>query len=172
MHPHFAVVDDAILALMDKFDRVFNGNDMVPAQAVGFINNSGQRCGFAAAGRPCHQYKAPRKLGQFGNYVGQSQLLTGLNFIGNFSKNRCHAVFLPEKIDTITGQIGHFIGKVDIAGFFELFDFVFRSNFIKKHFQGIIGKNIILNPLDIAANSDCRLLSGDKMKVGCALIVH
>ena len=62
MNAHFPVIHDAVLTLVNKFNRVFYRNNMIPAQTVGFVNHGGERCGFAATRGAGNQHKTARKL--------------------------------------------------------------------------------------------------------------
>jgi hypothetical protein len=51
------MIDQAALALVDKFDGVFNRDDMVVAATIGLVDNSGQSGRFAAAGRSRYDHQ-------------------------------------------------------------------------------------------------------------------
>lgn len=98
MHADFAVVDDAALALVNEFNRIFYRYDMVLAGAVGFIDDGRQRRRFAGARRPGHQNQSARQLGQFGQHRRKCQLFAGQNLAGNFTEDGGDAVLLLKKL--------------------------------------------------------------------------
>src|SRR6266508_3311575 len=98
MESDFAMVDDATLALMDKLDRIFDGNDMVFPIFVGMIDQCRQRGGLATAGRARHQDEALVQHGGATQNGRKPQILWGEHFGGNLSEDRPAPVFLLKKI--------------------------------------------------------------------------
>ncbi|MNE59932.1 hypothetical protein D3C80_1550530 [compost metagenome] len=58
MAANFALIDQAALAAVDNFDRVFQRDDMHRPFAVELIEQRRQGAGLAAAGWPAHQNQA------------------------------------------------------------------------------------------------------------------
>ena len=109
------VVDDTFLTLMDKLDGIFDGQDVVLAVFVAFIDNRRQGRRFTRTGRPGHQHQSFGQMGQTGDNRRQAELFDGHNLAGNFPKNRADPIFLLEKIAAVAGQPGNFIAEINIS---------------------------------------------------------
>ena len=77
---HLPLVDQALLALVNKFDRVFNGQDMVVAIFIDVIHHGGKGGGLTGAGRACNQHQAAGHQRQFFENIPHTQLLQGQHF--------------------------------------------------------------------------------------------
>ncbi len=53
----FSMVDDTALTLVDKFDRIFNGQDMIFPVTVRIVDHCRQSRRLSAAGRTCDQHQ-------------------------------------------------------------------------------------------------------------------
>ena len=131
MKPYLPVVDDAALTLMNKFDGIFNRNNMILAAAIGDINDCGKGCGLAASGGARDQNKSSGQQRQFGYNGRESQLLGCLNFAGDLAENSGYAIFLHKKIGPVPCKPWNLIAKIHISGFFKNLDLVFRGNLIQ-----------------------------------------
>ena len=56
--PDFAMVDQAFLALVNEFDRIFDRDDVILARLVRVVDDCGQRRGLSAACRAGYQDEA------------------------------------------------------------------------------------------------------------------
>src|SRR3989339_1678720 len=54
VNPDFALRDHAVFVRVDKFDRVFDGDDVTVGGAVAPVDHGGQGGGFARSGRSHH----------------------------------------------------------------------------------------------------------------------
>ena len=91
---------------------------------------------------------------------------------GDFPEYGGASPFLHEKVGPVPGEIGDFIGKVHIARLFKLLDLVFRGNLIEHGLETVVVEEIVLDPLDLAADADGGLLSRYQVQVRSALVVH
>jgi hypothetical protein len=71
---HFALVDEAVLVLVDVLDRVFDRQDVRVALGVDLVEHRGQRRRLAAAGRAGDEHEPARALGQRRQDRRQTQL--------------------------------------------------------------------------------------------------
>ena len=65
MKADFTMIDQAALALVHKFDRIFNGDDVIFSCFVCMIDNGRQSRGLAAARRTRHKDQAFMKTRKF-----------------------------------------------------------------------------------------------------------
>ena len=69
------MLDQAVLAAMNKFDRVLNRYDMILTLQIGIIDHRRQRGRFAGAGWPGHQNQAFFEHGKFFQHRRQTKLV-------------------------------------------------------------------------------------------------
>ena len=61
---HLALVDQAVLVLVDVLDRILDGEDVLVALGVDLVDHRRQRRRLAAAGRPGDEHQPARPLGE------------------------------------------------------------------------------------------------------------
>ena len=116
----FPVVDDTFLAVMDKFDGILNGQNMIFADFIAFIDNRPPRV--VDLPEPVGPVTSTSPLGRCarrGYNRRQTKLFNGHYLAGDFPENGTDAVFLLEIIAAIPGKPGNFITEINIAGFLE-----------------------------------------------------
>src|SRR5208283_3451273 len=119
MRPYFTVVDNAALALVNKFNGVLHCNYVVFPHLVGVIDDRGQRCGFPASSRACNQYQSLLQHRKLLAYRRKAELLNAQYVTRNLSEDCCHSVFLTKKIGTVACKSRYFITEVDVTGLFK-----------------------------------------------------
>ena len=140
MHADFAVVHQAVFAFVDKFNRVFQRDDVVFAVAVRIIHHRRERRGFAGAGRPGDDDQAAVQHGEFFQHRRQRRvqlfkILKRQHAAGNLPEHGADAVFLVEKIHAEARDVRDFVAEVHVAGFLERFDFVIRRDFVEHRLE-------------------------------------
>ena len=76
VHSHFPVIHNTALAFMNKFNWVFNGNNMAFLVSVDVVHHGG-KCGrFAASRGAGDQNHSLMQHGKFGDDFGKTQLLS------------------------------------------------------------------------------------------------
>ncbi len=102
MRTHLAVIDQAIFALVNKFNRILDGQNMIFAMRIGIVDQGGKGGRFATAGGSRDQNESLGQHGQFVQYRGQAELLNRQDRIGNLPKDRGDAIFLFKVVRAIT----------------------------------------------------------------------
>ncbi len=69
---HFALVDQALLVVVQELDRVFDGDHVLFALVVDLVEHGGERGGFARAGRAGDEHQTARLVAQTANDGGQA----------------------------------------------------------------------------------------------------
>ncbi len=82
------------------------------------------------------------------------------------------AVFLLEKIDTVTHHVRHFVAKVDIEGFFELLDLSFGRDLVNHRLEVVVLQGRKIDAHQVAVDAQHRRIIGREMKVGSLLFRH
>ena len=172
MHTDFAVVYDAALTFMNKFNRVLHGDDMIFSDLVCRIDDGGKRGRFTASGGTGHHNQPTRQRSQFGDDRRKTELIGSQYLFRNLPENRCHSVFLHEKIGTVARKARNFIAEIDITGFLKHLYLIFRGDLIEHGFQFIVLQHLVFDPFDLPTESQGGLLTGNQMKVRGSLVVH
>ena len=122
VHADFAVVDEAVLALVHELDRVFHRDDVVVAVLVGVIHHRRERGGFAGAGRAGDDDQALVGAWRtFSSTAGRRELQnlrTKAPCLG-LAEHGADAVLLVEEIGAEAGDVRDFVAEVHVAGFFK-----------------------------------------------------
>jgi len=98
-------------------------------------------------------------MGQFWQDGRQPQLFRRQNRTGNFPEDGGTPVFLHKKIGTVPGEPGNFVTEIDISGFLENLDLIFRCDLIKHSLEIVVFQGLVFHPLDFPPQSQCRGLS-------------
>src|SRR5580692_2732279 len=86
---------------------------------VDLIEHGGQRGGLTGTRRAGHQDESARLVTQFGNNVGQVQLLECLDLKRNYAVNSAHRAALIEAVTTETGQTFESEREVELQRLFK-----------------------------------------------------
>ena len=105
---------------MQKFDGVFNGNDVIGARDVDPVDQGGQSGALAAAGRAGDQDHAPLLLSELVHNFGQFQLFDGLHLGGNQANRHANVAPLLEHVHTKSAQPGDTVSHIQVGRFLEL----------------------------------------------------
>ena len=154
MSAHLSVIHHTALALVDKFNRIFNSDNVIFSGLVRLVDNGRQCRGFATPCGACDQYQASGECGQLGYDRRQAQVLNCEDVAGNFSKDRPDTVSLHKIICPIARKAGNFITKIHIPCLFKYLDLMFRRNFIKHGPEVIIVQDLVFDSLYITRNPE------------------
>ena len=103
--PNFALADDRLLVLMDKFDRILDSHDVDAAVLIDQIDDSRQRRGLAGASRSRNQHQAisvRRKILYLGRHA---QIVKRTDFGRNQPADGCRRAALRIDVHT-NSQLG------------------------------------------------------------------
>ena len=97
---HFALGDDAILVLVDEFDRVFDGDDVPAGVLVAVADHRGQRCRLAGTGGTDEQHQTTFGHRQLLQDVRQLEFFDGRDVGLDATQHHAGQVSLIERADT------------------------------------------------------------------------
>ena len=172
MHPDFAMIDETILAAMDKLDWIFDRNDVVLALKIRVIHHRGQGGRFTGTGRAGRENQTllqQRKLFQDRRHV---ELFQRLDIRRDRAEHRRDAVFLLEKIRAITSDARHFVTKIDIVCFLENLDLYLWRDLVNHGLEVVILQRRIIHANELAVDAEHRRVVGREMQVGSLLLGH
>ena len=177
MQADFAVVNQAAFAFVDEFNRVFQGDDVIFAIGIAVIHHRRQRRGLAGTGRAGDEDEAAVQHAKLLEHRGQRRIELFKIFKGqdparNLPEHGTDADFLIEKIYAEARDVRDFVTEVHVTGFFDLFDFVIRSDFVKQGLERVVFERGIIHPLKFAVDAQHGRVAGGHMQVGRLLLKH
>jgi len=113
-----ALVDQALLALVNEFDRVFDGEDVCVLVFVDVVHHRRQRGRLARAGGSGHQHDAARLVGDFLEDGRAVEFFQRQHLRRNRPEHRARAVLLVEGVDAEARQRRNLKREVDFQRFF------------------------------------------------------
>src|SRR5262245_19092565 len=80
---YFTLTDERLLVAMQKFDGIFDRNDVLSAIRVDVVDDGRQTRGLSATGCSCDQHKSAPLLADLLKNLGQLQLVDGVDVCWN-----------------------------------------------------------------------------------------
>src|SRR5579862_3903482 len=169
---NLAMIDETLLAAMNKLDRVFHRDDVILAMEIRVIDHRRERRRLAGTRRPRHQNHAFFEHGESLDDRRQAKLIAREDFARDEAEYRRDAVLLVQEIRAVTGQTGVFITEIDVAGFFELLDLDFRGDFVNESLEVVVFERRRVDSDEFAVDAKHRGVPGREMQVGSVLLAH
>ena len=116
---NFALVDQAFLVVVQKFDRVFDRDHVLFALAVDLVEHGGESGGLARAGRAGDKHKTARLVAQPPDDCWKAQSIEAFDFPRNRSKHSGDRAALVENVAAKTGKALQAERKVELEVFFQ-----------------------------------------------------
>ena len=123
---------------MQKFDRVFDGDDVFGAGGVDAIHHRSQRCRLTGTGDAGDENQSSRHFANLFHNLGQIEFIEGANLGGNDAQHQSHVAALLKYVHTEAAQSGDAVGHIDFRGLFELL-FLARGHHAERHGQHLFG---------------------------------
>src|SRR5262249_48511591 len=95
---YFALVDEALLVIVQKLDRVLDGDHVLFAFAVDLVQHGGERGGLTGTSRAGHQNQPTRFVAQTANYRWKAQSIESLDFPGDGTEDSADRTALIEYV--------------------------------------------------------------------------
>ena len=115
MRVHFALVEQALLIVVDELDRVFDGDDVIGARLVDVVDHRAERRRLARTGRAGDEHQPFLQLAQPEHVGRQPELLGGQDVGGDDAEDRPGAVTIAEHVRPEPRQASDFVGEVGIV---------------------------------------------------------
>ena len=119
--PDLALVDDAVVVLVEDLDRVFDGDDVLPARLVDVIDDRGEGRRLAGAGRAGDEHEPSVLVGHRLDARRHPQVLEARNVLWDDAERERDRAPLAKGIDAETRQIPTRVGAVELSGLVEGF---------------------------------------------------
>src|SRR5580704_6484009 len=116
---NFALVDQALLVVVEEFDRILDGDHVLFALCVDLVEHSGERGGLTGTRRPGNKHKTARFVAQTTNDVRQAERVEALDFPRNGTEHSAHGSALVKDVAAETSKIFQAEGEVQLEVFLE-----------------------------------------------------
>ncbi|MNZ41638.1 hypothetical protein D3C78_591920 [compost metagenome] len=163
------LIDQAFARLVDEFDRVLDGQDVLMPVTVQVIDHRGQGGRLAGPRRPGDQHQSPWQLGNTAKHIPHAKLVQARHFCRDAAKYRPGPAMLMKGIDPKTRHTQCLKGKVDLQHLLE-FGLLLLTHDGADQFIDL--PCILRRQVDaphIAIHPDHRRQPGRQMQVRCAL---
>jgi len=171
------MINQAVFALVDEFDRVFDRDDVIAPVLVGIVHHRRQRGGFAGAGRAGHHDQATVEHAELLQHTRQGRIellkvVKGEHLGRNLAKCRANAVFLVIEIGPEPGDVRDLIPEINVADLLKDLDFVFRRNLVQHLFKLVVLKGRMVHPMQFAIDPQHGVIPRGKVQVRRLLLEH
>src|SRR5216684_8719888 len=116
---NFALIDEALLVVMKKLDRVLDGDHVLFAFAVDFVQHGGERGGLTGTGWAGDEHEPARLVAEPLDNQRQAQSIKPFDFPGNRAEDRANRAALIEAIAAEARQVLQTKREVQLQVFLE-----------------------------------------------------
>src|SRR5713226_7276882 len=120
VHFDFALIDEALLIAVEKFDGVFDGDQVFGAVGVDAVDHRRQRGGLTGTGGSGNQHQPALFFANFGDDGGKVQFVRGANFRRDDAQHHADVAALLKDVDAEAAEAGNAIGHIQFRRFLEL----------------------------------------------------
>ncbi len=155
---------------MDKFDGIFQADDIHLAISIDVIDHRGECRRFPSAGRTGHQNHALVMVAEFLYDRWHAKFVQRRYFVRKVSERRANTGFFVINIDPKPPAVFADIGEVYVVTLFEPIVLVFGQNFFDISFQFSVAKITKADWSQVAMQSEHRWYADREMDIGTALL--
>src|SRR5829696_8186832 len=109
-----ALVDDALLVLVQELDRVLNAHDVLVPSSIDLVDHGGEGGRFAASRRACDKDEPTRLLGKFLYCLWQPELADALYLAWDGTESRADSTPLEVDVDPEAGAARQRVAEVEL----------------------------------------------------------
>ena len=151
---------------MQKFDRVFDRDDVFRARRVHAIHHRRQRRRLTGTRNARHQHQPAWHVANLFHHFRQKQFVERANLRRNDAQHQSHIAALLENVHTEASQAGHAVRHIDFRGLFE-FLFLPRRHHAERHVQHVFRADarLVGQRHQFAVNAQVRIVSHLQMQV-------
>ena len=163
----FALVDVAAFGFEDEFDGVFEGDDVVLALFIDFVDEGGEGGGLAATDGAGDEDEAVVVADEGADSVGEAEFVNGADAARDDAEGHVDAEALLDD-GGAEAAVGGRVGEVDIALGFELIDLGFGQELVGEAAAVFGGEDggVVPDGLEVAIATPDGLGSGGEVEVG------
>ena len=165
MRPQLALVDQALLRLVQELDRVLDGEDVPVLVLVDVVGHRRQRRRLAGAGRAGAQDEPARPVGELGEDLRRVQLLQRQHLGRNGAERRGGAARLVEGVDAEAGEVRDGEAEVALEAFLVRLPLVVAHDVVHHGVDVLVLHRRQVDAPDVAVHADHRRQAGRQMQV-------
>ena len=114
VRPQLALVDDALLVVVQELDRVLDGEDVLVARLVDLVDDRGERRRLARARGARDEHEPARLLGEGADDRRHAELLERHRLRGDQAEGGGERAALEVRVDAEAAVAGDRVGEVDL----------------------------------------------------------
>src|SRR5437764_1245311 len=137
---HLALVHESPFVAMQKFDRIFDGDDVFGTLRIYAIDHRGQCGRLTRTGYARNQDEPARFVADFFDDLRQIQLVEHANLSGNHAQYQSNVAALLEDVYTEASEAGNAVSHIKFGGLFE-FLFLPVRHHAEGHVQHVFGRD-------------------------------
>jgi len=132
---NFALVDEALLVVVEKLDGVLDGDHVLFAFAVDLVQHGGERGRLARSRWSGDEHQPTRFVTQALHHQRQAKSVETLDFPGNGTEDRADSTPLIENVAAEARQVLQAKGKVQLQVFFKAVLLRIRQHAVGQRFR-------------------------------------
>jgi hypothetical protein len=164
--PDLALVDQALLRLVDELDRVLHRQHVAELVLVEVVHHRRQRRRLARAGRAGAEHQAARLERELGEHRRAVELLEGQDLRGNGPEHRAGAAVLVECIDAEPRQALDLEREIALQGLFVVLPLRVVHDVVHHVVHLLVLERVDIDAADVAVNADHRRQARREVQVG------
>ena len=150
---------------MDKFDRVFDRDDVLALVHIDLVEHRRQGRRFTAAGGAGDENEPLFSFDQLFVNLRGVQIVEAGNLDGNDPKSRGHVAHGTVIVDPETAHFGNLYRKVEFVVLFELLLLLFGDDGVADRFDRFTVEFGEIERTQLAVDTDLRFAAADEMEV-------
>src|SRR5262249_35838966 len=158
---------ECVCVEVEKFDRIFNRDDVVRAAGVDAIEHGGQSGRFTGTGDSCDQNQSALFVANMFDHFGQIELFQRPDLGGDHAQHQSDVAALLENVHTEAAQTGDAVGHIQLGSLFELL-LLPVGHHAEGHVQHVFGGDagLIRQRHQFAIHAHVRIVADLQVKVG------
>ena len=167
-----ALVDDALLVAVQVLDRVLDGDDVLGALAVHFVQHRGERGRLAGPGRAGDQHQAARLLADLLHHRRQAELAEAADLVGDLPEGGGDRAALVEDVRPEARQPLDAEREVELEILFQAVLLIVRQDRVGDLLGLGRGERREIERLEHAVDANLRRGVGRDVEIRPALLDH
>src|SRR5579872_2597591 len=168
----FALIDQALFVVVQKFDRVLDGDHVLVTLAIDLVEHGGEGGGFTGTGGTGDEDEAARFVAKGSDDIGQAELIESLYLPGNRAEHSGDRASLMEDVATETSETFQTEGEVELEIFLKAMLLNVCEHAVSERL-GVRGrKGWHIERAQLAMHAHARSAVGGEMEVAASQLDH
>ncbi len=167
---HFTLVDQALLRLVNEFDRVLDGEDVVVLGVVQVIEHRRQGGRLARTGRPGDQHQPAWHVGDLAEDFAHAEVFHGQHLGRNGPEYCTSTAILVEGVDPEARHTRHLEREVGLEKLLEILALLVVHDVVDQRVHLLVVHRGEIDPAHIAVDADHRRQAGRQVQIRRTLL--